>query len=77
MIFFSAAYLSAAAFTIGLMICSSAWYQSLENSHLLPFHVWIRAQLAPMWSAHEVETGRSTPLKPNASNLGWVRFRFS
>ncbi|MEY2782812.1 MAG: hypothetical protein RLZZ95_757, partial [Pseudomonadota bacterium] len=26
MIFFSAAYLSAAAFTIGLMICSSAWY---------------------------------------------------
>jgi len=48
LIFFSAAYLSAAAFTMGLMICSSAWYQSLVKFHFLPSHVWMRPQLAPM-----------------------------
>ena len=42
-IFFSAAYLSAAALIIGLMIASSASYQSEVNSHLLPSQVWMRA----------------------------------
>src|SRR5690606_21915772 len=59
-IFFSAAYLAAAAFTIGLITASSAWYQSELNCHLVPSQVWMRAQAGPMWSAQLVETGRIT-----------------
>ena len=46
--FLSARYLSAPALTIGLRICSSAWYQSLLKFHLVPSQVWMRAQVEPM-----------------------------
>jgi len=41
--FFSAAYFSAADFTIGLMIWLSASYQSDEKFHFVPSQVWMRA----------------------------------
>src|SRR5262245_43964261 len=75
--FFSAAYLSAAALIIGLMIAWSASYQSDVNSHLLPFQVCTRAQVAPRWSAQLVEIGRITPVKPSASSFFWSSARFS
>src|SRR5678815_3558560 len=53
--FFSDAYLVAAAFTIGLMIASSACNQSDVKFHLVPSQVCTRAHAAPMWSAQEVE----------------------
>src|SRR4051812_34081792 len=46
--FFSTAYLSAAAFTIGLMICSSACSQSEVKLHLVPSQVCTRAHVEPM-----------------------------
>src|SRR5512144_1329461 len=70
-------YLSAAVLTIGLMICSSAWKKSDDIDHFEPSHVWIRAQVEPMWSAHEVEIGRSTPAKPSAPSFFWSSDRFS
>src|SRR6185295_386211 len=70
-IFFSLMYLSAAVFTIGLMICSSACMKSLLIAHFEPSHVWMRAHVDPMWSAHEVEMGRSTPAKPSPSSRFW------
>jgi hypothetical protein len=57
-IFFSVAYLSAAALIIGLMIDWSASYQSDVNSHLLPFQVWM-PQGGARWSAQLVEVGAS------------------
>ena len=45
--------------------------------HFVPSQVWMRAQVEPMWSAHEVLTGRITPAKPSASSFFWSRFRFS
>ncbi len=61
MSFFSAAYLSAAALIIGLMIALSDSYQSELKFHFLPSQVCTRAQVAPRWSAHEVLIGRITP----------------
>jgi hypothetical protein len=45
--FFSAAYFSADARIIGLMIWASDSYQSEEKFHLAPSHVWMRAQREP------------------------------
>ena len=75
--FFSAAYFSAAAFTIGFRIWSSACSQSEVKFHFVPSQVWMRAQAEPMWSAHEVLTGRITPAKPSASSFFWSSVRFS
>ena len=44
--------------TIGLMICSSACMKSEVKPHFVPSQVCMRAHDEPMWSAHEVETGR-------------------
>ena len=76
-IFFSAAYLSAAALIIGLMIAWSASYQSELKTHFWPSQVWMRATAAPRWSAQEVLIGRITPAKPSASSFFWSRARFS
>jgi hypothetical protein len=59
------------------MIESSAWYQSELKFHLAPSQVCMRAQVAPMWSAHEVLIGRITPAKPSASSFFWSSARFS
>src|SRR5215472_12839879 len=45
--FLSAAYFLAAALTIGLMIASSAVYQSEVSFQALPSHVWMRAEREP------------------------------
>ena len=77
MIFFSAAYLSAADLIIGLMIDWSASIQSELKFHLLPSQVCRRAIAAPRWSAQDVLIGRITPAKPSASSFFWSSARFS
>ncbi|MDT4890874.1 hypothetical protein FQZ97_1278430 [compost metagenome] len=51
------------------MIWLSASYQSDMPPHLAPSQVCTRAQVEPMWSWHEVLTGRITPEKPSASSF--------
>ena len=45
--------------------------------HLAPSQVCTRAQVEPMWSLHEVESGRMMPAKPSASSFFWSSARFS
>ncbi|MNQ73351.1 hypothetical protein D3C85_880790 [compost metagenome] len=59
------------------MIWLSASYQSDMPPHLAPSQVCTRAQVEPMWSWHEVLTGRITPEKPRASSFFWSSARFS
>src|SRR6188508_68715 len=54
-IFFSAAYFSADALIIGLMIELSAWMISLPSTQCLPSQVWIFACASPEWFTQLVE----------------------
>ena len=75
--FFSLAYFAAVCLISGLMMASSPCIQSELIFQALPSQVDRRVQYAPMWSAHDVLIGRSTPAKPSASSLACVRLRFS
>src|SRR6266545_6628860 len=76
-IFLSVAYLAETSFTMGSVIVSSAVYQSEITFHVCPFHCWMRAVLAPSWSAQETLIGLIMPSKPSSLRRASSRSRFS
>src|SRR6267378_2080439 len=76
-IFFSAAYLAAASFTIGAITESSETYQSEVIFQFSPSQVWMRPVWAPSWSAQATLIGRSTPSKPSCLIRSAEMSRFS
>src|SRR6185436_10384754 len=75
--FFSAAYFSADARIIGLMMLLSAWYTPGCTFHFLPSQLWIVACASPAWLTQLVLTGVMKPVKPSFLISAALISRFS